>query len=220
MLDQTDKLPRVADDILGDLTGLAEQLGHAEGLVTLTLGSLPLSLARVDSVSTLTAFLEEYAAAILFPHELPAIARAFRHAALGQARELLACDRQLGLVPVLQPFARASTAVGRTQLRRLRPLRTERVVQKYWRAVEQDQAQAWHTLVFGLVLSLYSLPLRQGLVHYARQTLGGFVEAAPLQLSAGERLELFSVHSKSTASAVNTLLADSTVDLGGLALLK
>jgi hypothetical protein len=36
--------------------------------------------------------------------------------------------------------------------------------------------------VYGLVLSTYSIPLRQGLLHYGRQTLRGFIESAARSL--------------------------------------
>jgi urease accessory protein UreF len=62
------------------------------------------------------------------------------------------------------------------------------VVRRYLQAVEEGRAQAWHTLVYGLTLAIYSLPLRQGLLNYARQTLRGFIQAAakPLQFSAAD----------------------------------
>jgi hypothetical protein len=71
-------------------------------------------------------------------------------------------------------------------LKRFRPLKDHRVVQRYLRAVESAEAGAWHTLVYGLVLSVYSLPLRQGLFDYARHTFSGFARslAGYLHLSA------------------------------------
>ena len=59
-------------------------------------------------------------------------------------------------------------------------------VQRYLNAVEAGQAQGWHTLVYGLTLAVYSLPARQGLLHYARQTLFGFIYAAARPLQLGE----------------------------------
>jgi hypothetical protein len=49
------------------------------------------------------------------------------------------------------------------------------VVQRYLHAVESDQADGWHTLVYGLTMAVYSLPLRQGLLGYAHQTTRGFI---------------------------------------------
>jgi hypothetical protein len=57
-------------------------------------------------------------------------------------------------------------------------LRDERLVQRYLSAVEFGQANGWHTVVYGITLAMYSLPLRQGLLHYAQQTLGAFANNA------------------------------------------
>ncbi len=54
----------------------------------------------------------------------------------------------------------------------------ERGVQRYLAAVENHEAHGWHTLVYGLTLAVYSLPLRQGLLGYAHQTTRGFIHAA------------------------------------------
>jgi urease accessory protein UreF len=59
-------------------------------------------------------------------------------------------------------------------------------VQRYLKAVDAGEAHAWHSVVFGLVLAVYSLPLRQGLAHMAYQTLGGFTQAASIRLSLSE----------------------------------
>ena len=69
----------------------------------------------------------------------------------------------------------ASFRVGQRQLNRLRPLRHERVVQKYLAAIEAGEAHGWHPLVYGVMLAVFNLPLRQGLVNFAAQTLGGLV---------------------------------------------
>ena len=42
-------------------------------------------------------------------------------------------------------------------------------------------------LVYGLTLAVYSLPIRQGLILYARQTLSGFIYAAARPLRMSER---------------------------------
>jgi urease accessory protein UreF len=66
-------------------------------------------------------------------------------------------------------------------------------VQRYLSAVESGQAHGWHTLVYGMTLVLYSLPLRQGLLGYAHQTTRGFIHAAArgLQLKEAECRDLF-----------------------------
>jgi urease accessory protein UreF len=178
MLDQSYNVPQQARAILGDLTALAVQLGSVDGLSELSMAASCLGSARLRSITELERFLEGYTTGVMIPHDLPAVAQAFRHATHGEVRELILLDNQLSQTRSLEQFASASCHVGSTQLRRLRPLRGERVVQRYLQALEVGEAKGWHTLVFGLVLSVYSLPLRQGLVHYAQQTLGGFVQAA------------------------------------------
>jgi urease accessory protein UreF len=181
-----------AAELLGELHPFMAQLGSADGLVTLSAVSASLRLPRVDSLAGLAAFLEAYRARVLLAFELPAICRACHHAARHEVRELVALDQALARKRALKPFAAASRRVGRSQLEKLRPLRDERVVQRYLEAVEAGHAHGWHTLVFGLTLAVYSLPVRQGLLTYARQTLGGFVRAAarPLGLTKAECLEL------------------------------
>ena len=97
---------------------------------------------------------------------------------------------------MLQNFAAASRLVGHTQLQRLRPLRDQRLVQRYLAAVELNEANGWHTLVYGVTLAVYSLPLRQGLFGYAQQTTRGFIQAAarPLKLAEAEADSLFDVN--------------------------
>ncbi len=121
---------------------------------------------------TAGAFLEEYATQLLIPVELPAIAEACGHALRQEHRELVAQDQSLSLRIGVNPMASASRRIGRFQLARLRPLRDERVVRRYADSVEAGNAEGWHTLVYGISMALYSLPLRQGLLHYARETLG------------------------------------------------
>jgi urease accessory protein UreF len=182
MLDQTYNVPQTASEILGDLTALAAQLGSAEGLCPLGVAASSLGSAQVRTVPEFQQFLADYTAGLLIPVELGAVVRAFKYCSQFQVRELIALDHELGRVPALQSFAAASGRVGRTQLRRLRPLRDERIVQRYGNAVEANEAKGWHTVVFGLVLATYSLPLRQGLSHFAHRTLAGFIEAASHQL--------------------------------------
>ena len=65
----------------------------------------------------------------------------------------------------------------------MRPLRDDRVVQRYLDAVESGRAFGWHTIMYGLTLAVYSLPLRQGLLFYAQQTLAGLAAAAESELA-------------------------------------
>ncbi|HUD82664.1 MAG TPA: urease accessory UreF family protein [Candidatus Saccharimonadales bacterium] len=122
-------------------------------------------------------FLQTYLTHLLLPVELPAIAEACGHAMRREVRELIAQDQRLTPQMGLTPFGSPSRRIGRLQLARLRPLRDERIVRRYLAAVESGQADGWHTVVYGLTLALYSLPLRQGLLHYAQETLTTMVKS-------------------------------------------
>ena len=172
---------------LGDWHPLAEQLGSADGLVTLGSVSALLRLGPVQNVSSLRRFLLDYQRRILFPVELPAIESAHGHAVRNETRELVALDRRLADESLLQQLAAASRRVGQYQLQKLRPLRDQRLVQRYLQAVEAGHAHGWHTLVYGVTLAIYSLPLRQGLLGYAHQTTRGFIYSAARSLQLSER---------------------------------
>lgn len=165
-------------ELSGDVRDLLTQLGDPEALPALTLAASALSLDAVRDEATLRRFLAGYREQILMPIELPAILAAHGHACRGELRELVAIDRALGADMRLREFRAASAAVGRRQLSKLRPLRDQRLVQRYLLAVENGEAHGWHTLVFGIFLAQYSLPLRQGLMLYAQRALGGFLDSA------------------------------------------
>jgi urease accessory protein UreF len=176
-----------ATEWLGDWHPLAEQLGSADGLVELGSVSSLLQLPPVNNIPSLRKFLGQYQLCILLPLELPAIEAAHGHATRNEVRELVALDQELAAESVLQNFAGPSRRVGQAQLQKLRPLRDQRVVQRYLAAVENGEAHGWHTLVYGLTLAIYSLPLRQGLLGYAHQTMRGFIYSAARMLALSER---------------------------------
>ena len=180
------ELGQDAAEWLGDAHPLVEQLGSADGLVSLHTLANTLTARPVASFGALREFLHSYKERILLPHELPAIRDAQHHAANGHVRELVVLDQQLSREPALRDFAAASRRVGQAQLQRLRPLRDERIVQRYLQAVEDGGAHGWHTLVFGMSLAVYSLPVRQGLLGYAQQTTRGFIHAAARSLNPTE----------------------------------
>lgn len=182
-----------AEIFFGDVHPLVDQLGSTEGLVELTTAANALAMDKVNSRESLERFLSAYQMQLLGPVELPVIRRAYEYASQGQSRELIALDRELVNAPMLRQFASASQRVGKGQLRRLKPLRDQRVVQRYLKAVESGEAHGWHTVVYGLTLAMYSLPLRQGLMGYAQQTLRGFIHSAsrPLMLAESEVVEIF-----------------------------
>jgi urease accessory protein UreF len=209
MVNQTQLALNDAAEWLGDWHPLAEQLGSADGLVTLGSVSASLRLAPVHNLPSLRQFLRNYQSQILLPFEFPAIHDACGHATRHEVRELVALDQRLAAEPRLRAFASASRRVGRSQLRKLRPLRDQRVVQRYLQAVEGSQADGWHTLVYGLTLAVYSLPLRQGLLGYAHQTTRGFIYSAARMLRLSERQcrALFDTLCANLPEAVEALLA-------------
>ena len=205
-----------ASEWLGDWHPLAEQLGSADGLVELGAVSSLLQVRPVRDVETLRAFLLNYHERILLPIELPVIETAHGHASRNELRELIALDQKLAGEPALQTFSEPSRRVGQAQLQKLRPLRDQRIVQRYLHAVESGQANGWHTLVYGLTLAIYSLPLRQGLLGYAHQTTRGFIYAAARMLEFSERdcRELFDELCAGLPVAVEGLLKDGVVVAG------
>lgn len=179
--------------LLGDLRALLEQLGSGETGVDMPQATMPASFAA------LRQFLDTYKREVLIKHEWPAIYRAYNHASHNESHELIALDESIARERGTAPFAEASRCIGQFQLRRLAPLRGERVLTRYIAAVDEGCAQGWHTLVYGLTLAVYSLPARQGLMHYAQQILRGYLENAALS---------FSVSEEDSRSALEELLAD------------
>jgi urease accessory protein UreF len=175
-----------AKELLDDFSALLRQMGSTDFFYDLSSPSRTLRADRLDGIAGLGKFLEGHLNCVLVPEELPAIVSACEFAALGQSRELIALDEQLSRHSIPAPFAAASSRIGRIHLERLRPLRGERTVQRYLAAVDEGRCKAWHTVVFGLTLAVYSWPLRQGLMLYARQTLTVLAEAAARSHSMSE----------------------------------
>ena len=175
-----------AADWLGDWHPLAEQLGSTDGLATLGSVCAFLCLGPVQDLRSFRRFLRSYHAEMLVPLELPAIQASFCHAERNELRELVDLDRRLAEQLLLQSFAAASRRIGQGQLQKLRPLRDVRLVQRYLMRVKTGEAHGWHTLVYGLTLEVYSLPLRQGLLGYAHQTTRSFIYSAARMLRFSE----------------------------------
>ncbi len=163
-----------AELMLGEVRALAEQAGTASA----GLGWVAPTLPSVADVPSLRAFAEHYALETVARREWPAVLAAWQFARAGHARELIALDRAWTAEHARTEFAEPSFRVGRRQLNQLRPLRHERVVQRYLAAIEAGEARGWHPLVYGVTLAVFNLPLRQGLLNYATQTLAGLVSAA------------------------------------------
>jgi urease accessory protein UreF len=197
---------------LGDCHPLVEQLGSAGCLVTPDMAAITLRLGPVRDLAGLREFLRAYHAELLLPLELPAIHRAWDHATRNEFRELATFDCALKGEARLLPFALASQTAGQRQLRRFRPLQDVRLVQRYLAATERAEVQAWHTLVYGVTMWLFSLPLHQGLLSYARQVTRGFIRAAAddVGFSARQGGELFQEFSSKLATDVSGVVARAT----------
>ena len=127
MVKQTSVALNDAAEWLGDWHPLAEQLGSADGLLTLGCISSELRLPPVQDTTSLECALREYQVQILVPVELPAIQAAHGHVSRNELRELVTLDQELSREPRLQRFAPASQRVGQAQLQKLRPLRDQRI---------------------------------------------------------------------------------------------
>ena len=182
ILEQPSSAKESPVELFKELNPFAEQVGTPKGLAILTTAQFDLNVRSIDGLPALRDFLKTYYSRVMVPLEFASIIDAYQHTRRCEVRELIESDEALGCIPVLKPFALVSQTVGRAQLEALRPLRDERVVQRYLKAVSSGRAQGWHTIVYGLILAIYSLPLRQGLIHYGIQTLEGFVFSAATSL--------------------------------------
>lgn len=177
MLDPNVRTAETGMELLGELHRFAEQVGSPRELIALGTASLSLGAVRGKSPAAFEQFLETYCSQVLVPLELPAIHQAYGHASRYEVRELIASDLKLGQEPKLRSFAAVSHCLGTAQLQKLRPLRDQRLVRRYWEAVENGEAHGWHTIVYGLILAVFSLPLRQGLLNYGEQVIRGFIDS-------------------------------------------
>jgi urease accessory protein UreF len=187
---------------------LLEQLGAADDMAVPAPIMDAMQFRRVSDLPSLRQFLNTYRETILVPVELPAIVAAYQHAARGELKELIALDERLAAERASREFAVASCRVGQRQLSKLRPMRDQRLVQRYLAAIEAGQARGWHTVVYGVSLAMFSLPLRQGLQHYGEQTLSGFVQSAArsLRLTEGDCNTLLTTEAGELPRAISSAL--------------
>lgn len=204
-----------ADSLLGSTHLLALGLGDANSAEPLAAIAAMLRLGPIRTLPHLRHFLEAYRNQVLVPLELPAVQAAYRHAERGETHELLDLDRALTAQSHQMPFAEMSALVGRTQLRRLKPMRGNRTLSRYIEAVGQGQARGWHTVAYGVMLASFSLPLRQGLVRYAETTAGGFLDAASahMLLRDADRETLLDETGRQVVPAVNALLSPAGISV-------
>lgn len=207
--------PSSPAELLGDAHPLLEQLGSAEDLALTSTVADILELRRVSDLPSLRNFLDAYRTQVLAPIELPAIVSAHAHATRGELKELIALDGRLAQDTTIRKFALASCRVGQRQLSRLRPMRDQRLVQRYLAAIEGGQARGWHTLVYGVSLAMFSLPLRQGLQHYIEQTTRGFIysSAKSLRLAEADCHSLMDEQQIQLPVAIDAALQAQTVPL-------
>ncbi len=171
-------LEQPAENLFQDVHPLIDQLGSSDGLLLASAVNTSLPLNHINNFPDLKKFLQDYHAQLLAPLELPLICQAYLHASKNQFSELIVLDQNLIRETRLDFFAAASQRIGRIQLRRLRPMRDQKGLLRYISAVDAGHAYAWHTLVHGITLASFFLPLRQGLLHYSEQVIAGFVRAA------------------------------------------
>lgn len=203
----TPSAPADSQELAGDVSPLARALGPTDALASITTLADLLGLPRPQDPTLLPTLLAQYRRQVLEAIELPAVVRAYELAAQGRVRELLQLDAEVGRQLGRSEFADASRHVGRTQLRRLRPLR-ERALQRYLQAVDAGDAAGWHVVVFGILLALFALPLRQGLQHYLATTHERLVEvgAAGLRLTAVEQRRLLDASIQSIPESLAKIL--------------
>jgi len=194
---------------------LTVHLGSGGELTTLSPIACSHQLTKVHSLGSLRDFLVAYRDEALGPFEFRQISASYQLAQKTYIRELLELDEKLSEDPALKEFQLASRHVGKRQLNRLRAMKDLKLVQRYREAVNEGKAYGWHTLVYGVVLATYSLPLRQGLLHYGRQTLGGFIGSATrtLDLPSDATLEL-----QVELNATLPKLIEQTIQLNGSAI--
>jgi urease accessory protein UreF len=182
MLEQSQQPERNAWSDAADLRALEEQLGSPEEATAISSEAFAAALIDIRTPDQFREFLGRLQSKTIAQDDLPTILRAYNHARRNEVREIIALDRSLENTFPNEALANASERVGRNQLRRMRGLKTERVVTRYWDAVYNKEAHGWHSVVFGVVLAVYSIPLRQGLNHYGQQTIRGFLEAGAVSL--------------------------------------
>jgi len=188
----------------------AAQLDALEGVLCVDSIARALGTARAQTTLELSVLLERYRVTLLEPVELHAVAAAHRHAARGEALELIALDEALaGTHPEWLQLAPASQRFGTDHLKRLQPLRDERVVQRFLDAAREGRAPANHPVVFGLTMAVFSIAPRQGLADYAQSALESVVATAAgkLKLTQADRNDLINRSQTRLPEAIERMVA-------------
>ena len=191
-----------------DLSMLCHRLGE---VVPGRVMAPSMRFEKVNDTDSFLRFSEQYIRYVLIPIELPAIVTASEFASRNALHELYLLDKQLGSEPLIKMFEQASLALGRNQLRKLRGMRDVRLLSRYRSSVLEGDAHGWHMLVYGIVLHLFSIPIRQGLAKYQTQVLLGFAQSAcpSLQWSQSEWSKVECVIKKIPLPSLESLSARS-----------
>lgn len=174
---QTTGFPASGSLLRGDASSFLQQIATDETLPELGGAASSFQGGEINSIEDLRQHVFAYQTNVLHPIEFSAAIRAWQLASQCGARELVMLDQELSRLPHLQTFAAASQRIGRIHLKRLRPLRDQRVVQRYLAAIDRGDARGWHMIVYGLILFVYSIPLRQGLIHYGCASVRGLLNS-------------------------------------------
>ncbi|MBC8243374.1 MAG: hypothetical protein H8E20_03175 [Verrucomicrobia bacterium] len=179
-------------------------------------GPQPIDIEAVGDLRGLRLFLDRYEQEILRPVELPAVLSAYWFANRGQFRELLQLDAGLSANAALMPFADASLSVGREQLRLLKPMYDQRMVQRFRKCVVAGEARGWSPVVFGIFLSIHSVPVREGLVQFGTRLWSGLVNGAreSRRLPEGECTELLGEYLDRLPGWIEEVVAESMGEEG------
>ncbi|MDP6084369.1 MAG: urease accessory UreF family protein [Verrucomicrobiota bacterium] len=179
-------------------------------------GSQPFDIEAVSDLRGLRLFLDRYEREILRPIELPAVLAAYWFANRGQFRELLELDAELSANVSLMPFAQASLSVGREHLRLLKPMYDQRMVQRFRKCVVAGEARGWNPIVFGMFLSIHSVPVREGLVQFGAKLWSGLVNGARknCHLREGECTELLGEYLDRLPGWIEEVVTRSTGEAG------
>lgn len=191
-----------------DLSMLCHRLGE---VVPGRVMAPSMRFEKVKDTDSFLRFSEQYMRYALIPIELPAIVTASEFASRNALHDLYLLDKQLGSEPHFKMFEQASLALGRNQLRKLRGMRDVRLLSRYRSSVLEGDAHGWHMLVYGIVLHLFSIPIRQGLAKYQTQVLLGFAQSAcqSLQWSQSEWSEVEFVIQKMPLPSLESLSSRS-----------
>ena len=168
----------------GDLAGLTEQIG-IDGAKLASgdgLDGEALEHGSVVDLKSLRTFLNEYCSRLMVPVELPTIIEASLMVERGEFRELMELDQSLSTKPEMRRFSESSRWIGQCHARTMRGMKDHRTVWRYCDAIRAKKAFGWHTVVYGVVLAAFSIPIRQGIVNYCEQIIHGFTDSAALRL--------------------------------------